>query len=146
MNNPNLLGLLTAPTTVGSGDLLGCWYFKLATIAALFCFGMALVGELREEFKKYKRRREYKNTYCKINKDAIRALGTLGDQNVQGCPRKMKIMVCWRAIVKKTANLITGGAQKPRLPFRLNAAFRNFFRCFSFHAHKSKSVAKQPNV
>lgn len=145
MNNPNLLGQLAAATPVGSGDLLGCWWFKLATIAALFCLVMALMGVLRDKLNDYKRRREYRDKYCKPNEQQVGALGTLSNANIKRDSRKLKSMGISGGVSKESTNLVSRGTQKPRFRLELIMTFRNLFWCLSFRAHKSNDVAKQPN-
>jgi hypothetical protein len=142
-NNP--CELLTATMPVGSGDWLGCWWFKLATIAALLCVVMALVGDLREKLKEYKRRREYRDKYCKPNKPPVGALGNLGDANIKRDSRKLKSVGIGGSVSKESANLVSRGTQKPRFRLELIMTVRNLFWCLSFRAHKSNDVAKQPN-
>ena len=95
------------PTAVGSGDLLGCWWFRLSSIAALFCFLMALWVAIGAKLEEYKRRREYENTYCQPNKNPVSALGSLGDANIQCCSGKLKGMGISRSVSKESANLVS---------------------------------------
>jgi len=143
MNDSNLLGQLTAPTTVGSGALLGC--FLVILIILLVADLACLFSLLRFEYKNYRQRnqgcREKENADRKINHPLGLNLGVFGKANLQGGIRTLKLMRINGAICKISEDVISAGAQKHILPLKHIVTVRNFFCRIS---HKC-DVRKQPN-